>query len=66
MTTRNLSRRDQRAIAAAKAAGLRVEPVGNAWRVHGPGVDLRVSALAHVNAEDLRPHVEDAREHRNN
>lgn len=62
MTTPSHIRREQRARAAIKAAGLRVEPVGNAWRVHGPGVYVLVASLAHVNAEDLRPHVEHARE----
>lgn len=59
MTRPERSRREQRVRAAIKAAGLRVEPVGGtAWRVYGPGVDVRVAALAHVNAEDLRPYVE--------
>lgn len=44
--------RMQRRIADA---GLVLERCGCGWRVHGPGVDLRIADLAHLTAADLLP-----------
>lgn len=35
--------------------GLSVTPYGNAWHIHGRGVDFVISELAYVQPGDLRP-----------
>lgn len=39
--------------AEAERRGLRVEPHGKAWRIHGPGVDILTCALHEVNVSEL-------------
>jgi len=49
--------REQRVRDAIKARGLTLERIGVVWRVYGPGVDIRTTALSTVTASDLAPVV---------
>lgn len=43
------------------ARGLSVARHGNAWRIHGSGVDFVIAELAHLQSGDLRPFYEATR-----
>lgn len=48
----------QREAIKAEAArrGIKVTQRGNGWKLHGPGVDIAVSDLANLDANDLAPY----------
>jgi len=49
-----LERRRANVRRECEKRGIRVEPVGKAWRLRGPGVDLVVVDLAEVRTVELR------------
>lgn len=62
MTTSNRERKPRLSHAAymrreIERRGLRLERTGKAWRITGYGVDMTVSALEHLTAQALAPHV---------
>lgn len=48
--------RHDRILAECKRRGLTVARVGNAWRIYGRGVDIRVLRLEDVDPRELIPH----------
>ena len=50
----------RRTLEEAARRGLTVTPQGQAWRIHGAGVDLVIADLALVGVVDLTPTGGDA------
>jgi len=52
---RNPVQRAEQARRLIEQLGLRVEPFGVGWRVHGPGIDLLTASFDWVGPLDLQP-----------
>lgn len=52
---RSAAQRAEQALRLIEQRGLRVEPFGVGWRVHGPGVDLLTASFDWVGPLDLEP-----------
>jgi len=43
-----------------RASGLTVDRVGAAWRIIGPGVDIKTANLESIKRSDIKPVISDA------